>query len=111
MPAEPLARPKRRREGTVEPLLDAALATFAALREHLAGLHARLTRMVEDVAARAGLTLSVPAESLVRILVALHDGLVVGSVATGNGATTGSCAVPELEQTALLLLLRAATTA
>lgn len=88
-------------------------AAAAALREHLAGLRTRLTRMVEDVAARAGLTLSVPAGALVRILVAVHDGLVVGSVATGDGpaGAPGEPAVPELERTALLLLLRAATTA
>jgi AcrR family transcriptional regulator len=86
-------------------------AAAAALREHLAGLHARIGRMVDDVAARAGLTLSVPTGDLVRILVAVHDGLVVGSVATGDTPADGDSPTPQLEQTALLLLLRAATTA
>lgn len=82
----------------------------AALREHLTGLYSRLTGMVEDVAARAGLTLSVPPASLVRLLVAVHDGLAVGSVATGERLSPDGPAVHHLEQTALLLLLRAATT-
>jgi AcrR family transcriptional regulator len=79
-----------------------------ALRAHVAGLHARIAALLEEGSARTGLTLSLPADRLARMITALHDGLVVQHVATGD--RTGD-AVADLEQTALLLLLRAATTA
>jgi AcrR family transcriptional regulator len=76
----------------------------AALHEHAAALHSRLTALIETVAARAGLTFTVPAGQLARAVLAVHDGVVLSQVPSPD-------AVPdELEKTALLLLLRAATT-
>jgi len=76
----------------------------AALHEHVAALHARLTALIEVVAARAGLTFTVPAGQLARAVLAVHDGVVLSQVPSPD-------VVPdELEKTALLLLLRAATT-
>jgi AcrR family transcriptional regulator len=102
----------------------------AALREHSAGLHARLTELIDLATVRAGLRLTVPAGQLARIVLALHDGVVVHSVVpqavvpqavvpqavvphavvpqepvTGEGNEA-----PDLERTALLLLLRSAVT-
>ncbi|MBB3086191.1 TetR/AcrR family transcriptional regulator [Geodermatophilus sabuli] len=75
----------------------------AALREHAAAMHAQVTALVEGAAARTGLRLAVPADQLARILLALHEGTVLRSITDGDldGA-------PDLEHTALLLLLRAA---
>lgn len=79
-------------------------AAAAALAEHAAELHARLTDLIEVVAARAGLAFNVPAGQLARAVLAVHDGVVLSQVPSPD-------AVPdELEKTALLLLLRAATT-
>ena len=72
----------------------------AALQEHVAALNARLTDLIETVAARAGLTLTVPAAQLAGAITALHDGAVLSRV---HGPATD-----DLERTALLLLLRAA---
>ncbi len=77
-------------------------AAAAALREHVAALHTRLAALVGTVAARAGLTLAVPAPELARAVLALHDGVVLAQL-------PGTDAPDDLERTALLLLLRAAT--
>ena len=89
-------------------------AAAAALHEHLTAWHIRLTALIETVAARAGLALAVPAASLARMVLALHDGLVIAHVPDpvgghehGRGPQDGA----GLERAALLLLLRAATTA
>jgi AcrR family transcriptional regulator len=76
----------------------------AALRRHTADLVGRLTALIEQSAARTGLRLAVPAGQLARILLALHDGAVVQQVSDGGDPETG----PDLERTALLLLLRTA---
>ncbi|MFW3170343.1 TetR/AcrR family transcriptional regulator [Geodermatophilus sp. CPCC 206100] len=77
----------------------------AALREHTAALHARLTDLIERSVARLGLRLTVPAGQLARIVLALHDGIVVAQ------ATDPHRPEDSLEHTALLLLLRAAVSA
>jgi AcrR family transcriptional regulator len=77
----------------------------AALREHSAGLHIRLTELIEAAAARAGVRLTLPAADLARIVAALHDGAVVSQL---PGAGSGDADATALERTALLLLLRAA---
>lgn len=77
----------------------------AALRAHVYAVHARIAALIEESATRTGLELAVPAARLARILTALHDGLVIAHVATGD---PGGGAVPELEHAAMLLLLRAA---
>jgi AcrR family transcriptional regulator len=74
----------------------------AALNEHVGALNDRLTALIETVAARAGLTLTLPAGQLARAVLAVHDGVVLSQV-------PGPDAAPDdLERTALLLLLRAA---
>ncbi|WP_345772017.1 TetR/AcrR family transcriptional regulator [Geodermatophilus sabuli] len=84
----------------------------AALREHTAALHDRLTDLIESATARVGLRLTVPAGQLARILLALHDGVVVAQATDTAGSDAGSSPAgapsPGLEHTALLLLLRAA---
>ena len=82
-------------------------AAAGVLREHSAGLHTRLTGLIEDAVLRTGLRLAVPADSLARMVLALHDGLVIAHVPDRDGASDSI----ELERTALLLLLRSATTA
>ena len=87
-------------------------AAAALLREHTAALHHRLTALIDDGVARIGMRLAVPSESLARMVLALHDGLAIASVpdADRTGADrTGAAA--DVERAALLLLLRAATTA
>ena len=81
-------------------------AAAAVLREHSAGLHTRLTELIEHAVVRTGVRLAVPADSLARMVLALHDGLVIAHVPDRDGASDSI----ELERTALLLLLRAATT-
>jgi AcrR family transcriptional regulator len=81
----------------------------AALRRHAEALHGRLTELIETAAARVGIRLTVPANRLARIVLALHDGVVIREV-VGGLAPTGQRAASDLERTALLLLLRAATT-
>ncbi|WP_324275072.1 TetR/AcrR family transcriptional regulator [Blastococcus brunescens] len=78
----------------------------AALLEHSASLHARLTQLVEDGVARAGLRLALPADRLARMILALHDGLVVAQATDPAGHDDAT----DLERTALLLLLRSAVT-
>ena len=82
----------------------------AALREHSAGLHTRLTHLIEVATVRAGLRLTVPPGQLARIVLALHDGVVVHSVVPQEPVTSGRDDAPDLERTALLLLLRSAVT-
>jgi AcrR family transcriptional regulator len=89
----------------------------AALRRHAEGLHRRLTALIDAAAARIGLRLTLPANRLARIVLALHDGVVIREV-LGGSAARGSAgdraasdrAASDLERTALLLLLRSATT-
>jgi AcrR family transcriptional regulator len=89
----------------------------AALRRHAEGLHRRLTALIEAAATRIGLRLTLPANRLARIVLALHDGVVIREV-LGGSAARGSAgdraasdrAASDLERTALLLLLRSATT-
>jgi len=78
----------------------------AALGEHTAALHARLTDLIEAAAGRTGVRLAVPADQLARMVLALHDGMVVTAVGL-PGADDGSAAA--LERTALIFLLRSAT--
>ncbi len=73
------------------------------LHEHTAALTDRLVHLIERTADRAGLRLIAAAADLARIVVALHEGLVVGAVGQPGADLT------DLERTALLLLLRAAT--
>ena len=81
----------------------------AALRRHAEELHRRLTALIETAAARTGIRLTIPANRLARIVLALHDGVVIREV-VGSTAPAASRAASDLERTALLLLLRAATT-
>jgi AcrR family transcriptional regulator len=74
----------------------------AALHAHVAALNDRLTALIETVAARAGLELTVPAGRLAGAITALHDGAVLAQVLQPDPATA------DLERTALLLMLRAA---
>jgi AcrR family transcriptional regulator len=75
----------------------------AALQQHSDAMLDRLTELIETVAARAGLALTVPAGQLARAVVAVHDGVVLSQVPHPDGPPD------ETERTALLLLLRAAT--
>jgi AcrR family transcriptional regulator len=83
----------------------------AALRRHAEQLHRRLTDLITAVSARAGIALTGPANRLARIVLAVHDGVVIREV-LGGPARAGSAAdraASDLERTALLLLLRSAT--
>ena len=83
----------------------------AALRRHAEELHRRLTALIETASARAGIRLTLPANRLARIVLALHDGVVIREVLGGGPASSaGDRAASDLERTALLLLLRSATT-
>jgi AcrR family transcriptional regulator len=89
----------------------------ALLHEHAAALHARLSALIDDTAARAGMPLAVPAGQLARIVLALHDGVVLQQVSVPESTGTERRkthsthpAANDLERTALLLLLRAVTT-
>jgi AcrR family transcriptional regulator len=87
----------------------------AVLREHSAALHARLTELIERAVVRTGVRLVVPAGSLARMVLALHDGLVIGHVPDpepreGQEQARGPDDAAGFERSALLLLLRAATT-
>jgi AcrR family transcriptional regulator len=83
----------------------------AALRRHAEELHRRLTALIEAAAARIGIRLTLPANRLARIVLALHDGVVIREVLGGGAArgAAGDRAASDLERTALLLLLRSAT--
>jgi AcrR family transcriptional regulator len=84
----------------------------AALRRHAEELHRRLTALIEAAAERIGLRLTLPANRLARIVLALHDGVVIREVLGGGagGGSAGDRAASDLERAALLLLLRSATT-
>jgi AcrR family transcriptional regulator len=77
----------------------------AALREHTAELRSRLTELIERASARSGVRLAVPAGDVARIVVALHDGVVITQIPDAQPDDPDATA---LERTALLLLLRAA---
>jgi AcrR family transcriptional regulator len=78
----------------------------AALQEHSAELHRRLTELIDATAVRSGVRLALPAGDLARIVAALHDGAVMAHLPdAGRPDETGAIL---LERTALLLLLRAA---
>jgi AcrR family transcriptional regulator len=82
----------------------------AALRRHAEELHRRLTGLIEAAVARIGIRLTLPANRLARIVLALHDGVVVREVLGGAAqGAAGDRAASDLERTALLLLLRSAT--
>jgi AcrR family transcriptional regulator len=81
----------------------------AALRRHAEALHGRLTALIERSADRLGIRLTVPAHRLARIVLALHDGVVIREV-VGGVSPSGRRGASDLERTALLLLIRAATT-
>ncbi len=74
-----------------------------ALREHVAALRSQLAGLIERAAARAGVRLAVPAGQLAGILLGLHGGLVLQQV-----SDAADSAAPDLERSALLLLLRSA---
>jgi AcrR family transcriptional regulator len=76
-----------------------------ALREHSTALHTRLAALIETSAERAGVRLALPAGELARIVVALHDGVVITEIPEEVPDAPGTSA---LERTALLLLLSAA---
>jgi AcrR family transcriptional regulator len=84
----------------------------AALRRHAEELHRRLTALIDTATARIGITLTLPANRLARIVLALHDGVVIREVLGGQAGRgpAGDRAASDLERTALLLLLRSATT-
>jgi AcrR family transcriptional regulator len=77
----------------------------ALLQEHSAALRSRLTELIDVSSARSGIRLAVPAADLARIVVALHDGVVITQI---PDALPDDPATTALERTALLLLLRAA---
>jgi AcrR family transcriptional regulator len=78
----------------------------AALGEHSTELHARLTELIDASVQRAGLRLTVPAGRLARMVLALHDGMVVAQVTDAAGRDDAT----DLERSALVLLLRSAVT-
>ena len=80
----------------------------AALRRHAEQLHHRLTELIDSAAARLGIRLTLPANRMARIVLALHDGVVNREVVGGAGRSAPGGA-SDLERTALLLLLRSAT--
>jgi AcrR family transcriptional regulator len=75
----------------------------ALLREHTAAVLDGIAGLVDDTARRAAVGLTVPADALARMVLALHDGLVMARIAGGADDA-------ELERTALLALLRGVTT-
>ena len=77
----------------------------ALLQEHSAALRSRLTELIDGSSARSGIRLALPAADLARIVVALHDGVVITQI---PDALPDDPATTALERTALLLLLRAA---
>jgi AcrR family transcriptional regulator len=81
----------------------------AALREHSGELHTRLTELIDVAAARSGVRLTLPAGDLARIVLAVHDGVVISCLPGAGPLDDGIPAdATDLERTALLLLLRAA---
>ena len=87
----------------------------AVLRRQSAAVLDDLSAFITEIAGRAGIGLAVPAGSLARIVLALHDGLAIGRVvgdqSTDQSTDQGTDADDaDLERTALLLLLRSVTT-
>jgi AcrR family transcriptional regulator len=83
----------------------------AALRRHAEELHRRLTGLIDAAVGRIGIRLTLPANRLARIVLALHDGVVIREVLGGAAhGSAGDRAASDLERAALLLLLRSATT-
>ena len=67
----------------------------AALRRHAEELHRRLTALIDSATARIGITLTLPANRLARIVLALHDGVVIREVLGGQaGAAPPGTAPP-----------------
>ena len=85
----------------------------AALRRHAEQVQHQLTDLIETVSARLGIRLTLPAHRLARIVLAVHDGVVIREVLGGPGRTGAAQdrAASDLERTALLLLLRSAIAA
>ena len=83
----------------------------AALRRYAEQAHQQLTALIETMSGRLGIRLTVPANRLARIVLAVHDGVVIREVLGGPGPTAPARdrAASDLERTALLLLLRSAT--
>ena len=82
----------------------------AALRRHAEQTHRQPTDLISEVSGRLGLRLTVPANRLARIVLAVHDGVVIREV-LGGPERTGAArdrAASDLERTTLLLLLRSA---
>ncbi|GAB2947941.1 TetR/AcrR family transcriptional regulator [Micromonospora polyrhachis] len=78
----------------------------AALRRHMRRVLDRLTSLIENVVRRTGVTLTIPAAQLARIVIGMMDGLALQEISTeGNGEVAG------LHRPALLLMLRAVTSA
>ncbi len=78
----------------------------AALQEHAAELRTRLTGLIEGAVARSGVRLALPVGELAGIVAALHDGVVIAHLP--GGGPLHATDSPDLERTALMLLLRAA---
>jgi AcrR family transcriptional regulator len=85
----------------------------AALRRHAEQAQHQLTDLIQGVSARLGIRLTLPANRLARIVLAVHDGVVIREVLGGPGRTGAAQdrAASDLERTALLLLLRSAIAA
>ncbi len=77
-----------------------------ALHEHETALLARTVALIEQTLRRTELRLTVAADELARILVALHDGLALRDAVRPSGVDSPH---PDLERTAFLRLLRAVT--
>ena len=82
----------------------------SALSRHTLALHTQLTELIERTARRSGFNVTVPADQLARIVLALHDGFLVRDIAAPEPGRdvgpAGDAADTDLERTALLLLLR-----
>jgi AcrR family transcriptional regulator len=83
----------------------------AALRRYAEQAHRQLTALIETLSVKLGIRLTLPANRLARIVLAVHDGVVIREVLGGPGrpGAAQDRAASDLERTALLLLLRSAT--
>jgi hypothetical protein len=72
------------------------------LNEQRAMFRASLTQLVEEIAQTSGMTLSVPAEQFVRMVIALHEGARSQSLLEPRKVPAGS-----LEHTFLPMVLTA----
>ena len=84
----------------------------AALTGHIEALHSQLTELIERTARRSGLRLTLPADQLAGIVLALHDGVVLNELVVPQATSFGTQPPegPDLEHAALMLLLRAVIT-